>query len=139
MGAFTPFKRRANQFKYTPRYYDPAKEAREERREELFGTRSDSGQSEYRPGQYIRTQRSARSARNADKGQKSSVKMWISIAAIAVIAYMGSILYTKLVEAFGLAESTPVQTVQPVSEYEEFDPTAPITIVPNDYDPSQEE
>ena len=32
MLGFTPFKRHANKFNYIPRYYDPEKEAREQRR-----------------------------------------------------------------------------------------------------------
>ena len=39
MGFFSPHKRHANQFNYTPRYYDPAKEERELRRAELRGER----------------------------------------------------------------------------------------------------
>lgn len=135
MGAFTPFKRRANDFKYTPRYYDPAKEAREERREEMFGRRSDDGgEGGYQPGQYIRRQREARSARNKSNNKNSTMKMWISVAVVLVVAYMGSMLYNKLVEMFGLTENTSPRTEQTVSEYDEFDPTAPITIVPNDYE-----
>ncbi len=140
MGAFTPFKRRANQFKYTPRYYDPTKEAREERREELFGRRSDdSGEGNYQPGQYIRRQRDARSARMKNKGKNSSMRMWMSVVVIIIIAYMGSLLYNKLIEVFGLTEGSSISIERPLYEYEEFDPTTPITIVPNDYDPTQEE
>ncbi|MFI3248357.1 MAG: hypothetical protein R3Y39_04435 [Rikenellaceae bacterium] len=140
MGAFTPFKRRANQFKYTPRYYDPTKEAREERREELFGRRSDdSGEGSYQPGQYIRRQRDARSARMKNKGKNSSMRMWMSVVVIIIIAYMGSLLYNKLIEVFGLTEGSSTRIERSLYEYEEFDPTTPITIVPNDYDPTQEE
>lgn len=32
MLGFTPFKKHANKFNYIPRYYDPEKEAREQRR-----------------------------------------------------------------------------------------------------------
>ena len=35
MLGFTPFKKHANKFNYIPRYYDPEKEAREQRRAEL--------------------------------------------------------------------------------------------------------
>ena len=59
MLGFTPFKRHANKFNYIPRYYDPEKEAREQRRAELRGERAGDGDREYRPGQYIRTQRAA--------------------------------------------------------------------------------
>ena len=37
MLGFTPFKRHPNKFNYIPRYYDPEKEAREQRRAELRG------------------------------------------------------------------------------------------------------
>ena len=39
MLGFTPFKKHANRFQYTPRYYDPQKEAREQRRAVLSGRR----------------------------------------------------------------------------------------------------
>ena len=55
MLGFTPFKRHANKFNYIPRYYDPEKEAREQRRAELRGERAEDGDGEYRPAQYIRT------------------------------------------------------------------------------------
>ena len=48
MLGFTPFKRHPNKFNYTPRYYDPEKEAREQRRAELRGERAGDG--EYEPG-----------------------------------------------------------------------------------------
>ena len=56
MLGFTPFKKHANKFNYIPRYYDPEKEAREQRRAELRGERAEDAGGEYRPGQYIRTQ-----------------------------------------------------------------------------------
>ena len=41
MLGFTPFKRHPNKFNYIPRYYDPEKEAREQRRAELRGERAE--------------------------------------------------------------------------------------------------
>ena len=41
MSFFSPYKRRANSFNYRPRYYDPDREEREQRRAELRGERSD--------------------------------------------------------------------------------------------------
>ena len=49
MSFFSPYKRHANKFNYTPRYYDPAREEREHRRAELRGERLDDNQ-EYTPG-----------------------------------------------------------------------------------------
>ncbi len=142
MGAFTPFKRRANQFKYIPRYYDPAAEAREQRRAELLGvsksnTNGDDG--EYHPGKYIKTQSEARSARRSNSRLGSRMKMWISVGVIVVLTLLGSMLYTKITEAFGLTEGSTTGRKAPTAEYEEFNPYAPITVVPNDYDASTEE
>ena len=56
MSFFSPYKRHANKFNYTPRYYDPAREERERRRAELRGERlDDNDNEEYTPGKYIRT------------------------------------------------------------------------------------
>lgn len=135
MGGFTPFKRHANKFNYIPRYYDPAKEAREQRRAEMRGERlDDAPDEEYRPGKYIRRSSEARAARRGDKrGSKSTTRMnlWIMIAVVAVIAWMGMMLYTRLMEVFVGGSSTRTQSEVVVEE--EFNPYAPITIVPNDY------
>ncbi|MFI3303432.1 MAG: hypothetical protein SNF68_02005 [Rikenellaceae bacterium] len=131
MGAFTPFKRNANKFKYVPRYYDPAKEAREQRRTELFGERLDEKYSgeEYRPGQYIKKSRDARSARRAESKSSGKQRMWISIVILLVVFYMGSMLYGKIMQLLDLTEPTESSAVVE----EEFNPYTPITIVPNDY------
>ena len=49
MLGFTPFKRHPNKFNYIPRYYDPEKEAREQRRAELRGERAEDADREYQP------------------------------------------------------------------------------------------
>lgn len=129
MLGFTPFKKHANKFNYIPRYYDPEKEAREQRRAELHGERE--GQTEYRPGQYIRTQRDARAARRAyrdDQGRTRILK--IAAAAVLVLLFV-YLLYPRLAVVFMPSAETSVQQQTPAVE--EFDPTAPITIVPNDY------
>ena len=55
MLGFTPFKKHANKFSYAPRYYDPEKERRAQRRAELRGERPEGVEGDYEPGQYIRT------------------------------------------------------------------------------------
>ena len=47
MLGFTPFKRHPNKFNYIPRYYDPEKEAREQRRAELRGERAEDAEQIY--------------------------------------------------------------------------------------------
>ena len=130
MGLFSPVKRHANKFRYIPRYYDPEKERREQRRKELHGTSSELDSAEYQPGQYIRTQREARRLSQAERPQRrgSSIMLWVVLAALLVLGY---IFLPRIVEKFTKA-SAP-QTTQEQLEIEEFNPYTRITIVPNDY------
>ena len=130
MGLFTPVKKHANKFRYIPRYYDPEKERREQRRRELHGTSSEMDGAEYQPGQYIRTQREARRAAKQSKGGRKmpSTMLLMLFALLVIVVYM---LYPRIVEAFSAAKTTPEERMQ--QEIEEFNPYTPITIVPNDY------
>ncbi len=134
MGAFTPFKRHATEFKYTPRYYDPQREAREQRRAEMRGERLDTQAEgdEYRPGQYIKTQSAARATRRASNNAKSKSRTWLSVVVVVLVALFGTMLYNKIAEVFGGVDGS--QRAQPKAEYEEFNPYAPIVVVPNDYE-----
>ncbi len=139
MAGFTPFKRHANKFNYTPRYYDPAKEAREQRRAEMRGQRRDEcvedgiNEPSYTPGQYIRSSREARGERRREANKGGRRKVWISFVVIALLFLFGSMLYPKLLVLFGLTESRSAVERTINADEEEFDPMAPIIIVPNDY------
>lgn len=131
MGLFSPVKKHANKFRYIPRYYDPEKERREQRRKELHGTSSEMDGQEYQPGQYIRTQRDARRAAqsaNKDERRMPSMMILMLLALAIIVVYM---LYPRIVDAFTTARTTPEERMQ--QEVEEFNPYTPITIVPNDY------
>jgi hypothetical protein len=130
MGLFTPVKKHANKFRYIPRYYDPEKERREQRRRELHGTSSQDDGQEYQPGQYIRTQREARRVAQSNKDERKmpSMAIMMLLAVAVIIIYM---LYPRIMEAFTAARTTPEERMQ--QEIEEFNPYTPITIVPNDY------
>lgn len=130
MLGFSPFKKRANKFNYVPRYYDPEKEAREHRRAELYGERTEDAGGEYRPGQYIRTQREARAARRVNRDEQGRMKIWKMAAAAVLVLLFIYLLYPRLAEVFIKAQTTPVRAL-PVTE--EFNPYTPITVVPNDY------
>lgn len=130
MLGFTPFKKHANKFNYVPRYYDPAKEAREQRRAELRGERSEDGAREYRPGQYIRTQREARNARRDGEQDRGRLRIWKMAAAAVLVLLFVYLLYPRLAAYFMQPRTAPAQSEQAA----EFDPTAPITVVPNDYE-----
>ncbi len=131
MKGFTPFKRHANEFKYIPRFYNPEKEERDRRRAELRGSRPEGEEGDYVPGEYLRRQREARDARLGRKsgGKGSSTFM---IMGIALVLLLGYILLPRIIDLFMTADQS-VERVAPIDEYQEFDPYAPIRIVPNDY------
>ncbi len=130
MKIFSPYKKHANRFNYIPRYFDPAKEAREQRRAELHGERSEDAGREYTPGQYIRTQRDARAARRAgqEDGGRSNILKMVAIAALVMLFV--SMLYPRLADVFMRMSTPGARKTQVV---EEFDSSLPITVVPNDY------
>ena len=127
MLGFTPFKRHPNKFNYIPRYYDPEKEAREQRRAELRGER------EYQPGQYIRTQRAARDARRSNEEERGRIRVLKMAAGAVLVLLFIYLLYPKLADVFLRARTAPATETQQVGE-EEFNPYAPIRVVPNDYE-----
>ena len=97
----------------------------------MRGERSDDN-SEYRPGKYIRTQREAREARRAGEagnGHMRLLKMAVIAALIIVLVYL---LYPRLVGLFVSASKQGGKSDMELM-YGDFDPTAPITVVPNDY------
>ena len=143
MGWFSPYKRHANSFNYNPRYYDPAKEAREQRRAELRGERLDD-EGEYTPGKYIRAKREARDLRREQevkkKGFDGKMKMWTMGVALMLLAVLIYMLIPRLGAIFEMAttDSSVKQYEQQQQEVEEFDPYAPLIIVPNDYEEGDE-
>ena len=146
MGFFSPHKRHANQFNYTPRYYDPAKEERELRRAELRGERrpDEKRGEEYEPGQYIRAKREAREARLVKEKQQSRsdkrMNMWVMGAGLILVAIFIYALVPRIAAIFEMAktDSSTVLEERQMQEYKEFDPYAPIIIVPNDYQEGDE-
>lgn len=140
MGIFTPYKRHANKFNYTPRYYDPDKEERERRRQELRGERlDDSG--EYTPGKYIQAKRDARLSRAAEQtsGNGNRMRMWALGVGVMLLFLFIYILIPRIASIVDMATTDNSATsIQEVREVEEFDPYAPIIIVPNDYQEGDE-
>ena len=133
MGFFTPFKRRPDGFNYVPRYYDPEKERREQRRRELCGESSEDTGREYEVGQYLRTQREARAARREGRqGRKGIMSELVLFAAIAILILFVLILYPRIADAFAKASRSGAAAQS--ESVGEFDPYAPILVVPNDYE-----
>lgn len=133
MLGFTPFKKHANKFNYIPRYYDPEKEAREQRRAELHGERAEDAGREYKPGQYIRTQREARAARRARRGQDGAGPDFEDGGG----GRAGAAVHLSSVPEAGptcsCVRGPRPHRVRTEQAAEEFNPYAPITVVPNDY------
>jgi hypothetical protein len=129
MGIFTPVKKHANKFRYTPRYYDPEQERRDQRRMELRGT-SSHDEGEYTPGQYIRTQREARRLAKSNKS-KSKIPSVVFLILVAVVVLVVFALVPRIVQVFSEKRLTTEEIQQ--RDIQEFDPYTPITIVPNDY------
>ena len=139
MGFFSPHKRHAHKFNYTPRYYDPAKEERERRRAELRGERLDD-KGEYTPGKYIRSQREAREMRRSEQKQSGGLRMksWAKMAAVLLLIVFVWYLVPRIASIVNMATTDTKTTTQQEREVKEFDPYAPIVIVPNDYQEGDE-
>ena len=143
MGWFTPYKRRANEFNYTPRFYDPVKEAREQRRAELRGERMDDD-TDYTPGKYIRAKRDARVVANSKRSKNDGggkMKMWAMGVGVMLLAIFMYMLVPRIASIFEQAQGDSAgstQYEQQMEEYEEFNPYAPLIIVPNDYEEGDE-
>lgn len=84
---YTP---KPRQFSYKPRFYDPEKEAREKRREELLGVRPAEGE-EYVPGELLRRRRMQRMMEDATaarrKKQKGSGLLLVAFIVLLIVAF----------------------------------------------------
>lgn len=147
MLGITPFKKHANKFNYIPRYYDPEKEAREQRRAELRGERAEDAGREYRPGQYIRTQREARAARRTREEERGRMRIWKMAAGAVLVLLFIYLLYPRLADMLLRSRTAPAaaETAAPArtEPRDAFDQShvsdvewqeQPIVIVPNDYE-----
>ena len=85
---YTP---KPRQFSYKPRFYDPEKEAREKRREELLGVRPAEGE-EYVPGELLRRRRMQRMMEDATaarrKKQKGSGLLLVAFIVLLIVAFL---------------------------------------------------
>ena len=114
------------------------------RRAELRGERM-AEKGDYEPGQYIKAKREAREfrrikeqkERNSDKRNKM-LTMGLGLVLIAIFIY---VLVPRIGAIFEMATSQSASSKQverELNEYKEFDPYAPIVIVPNDYEEGDE-
>ncbi len=131
MKGFTPVKKRAKQFNYIPRYYDPKKDARDERLAELRGVRSDDSEREYKPGDYIRTKSEARLNRMERESSGGSRSTTFLILGVILLFLFGYMILPRIISAFEIG-NTQTQTKTQVDEFEEFDPYAPLRVIPNE-------
>lgn len=85
---YTP---KPRQFSYKPRFYDPEKEARDKRREELLGVCPAEGE-EYVPGELLRRRRMQRMMDDAaaarHKKRKGSGLLLVAFIVLLIAAFM---------------------------------------------------
>ena len=81
--------RNARQFEYRPRYFDPEKAARDERRKQLHGevSEDDEPDKEYRPGQYVRVSMYARRGIGAANISKESSGILKRVVMVIVASF----------------------------------------------------
>ncbi len=97
MSIFRPFRKDPKKFNYIPRYFDPVKEEREQRRRELHGQSRDTDAQGYVPGAYIRTQRDARDARRAEQQRSQGRNRLMGIIILLVfVAVFIFVLYPRI-------------------------------------------
>ena len=132
MGLFSPPKRRPNQFNYIPRYFDPEKDRREQRRRELRGE-SYTDDTPYIPGKYIRTVREARNERKAQQKDNNKTPRTFMVFGIALIILIVYMLVPRIVAIMTNMGKKPTVVEQAEMDNQLFNPYTPITIVPNDY------
>lgn len=91
MFGFNGFLQKPKKFNYTPRFYDPEKERREQRRRELLGADAvspdDKTKTEYTPGQFIRESQMARRGygRRASKDKAKRVSTAVSVGVLVLL------------------------------------------------------
>ena len=112
MSIFRPHKTKPRQFNYTPRYYDPLKEAFNQRRRELHGTSSETDDLPYAPGDYLRMQSEARRESRESQSKASSNRL-LRYGVLIVVVGMGfSLLMPRIVDLLtrfmGAGETTEI-------------------------------
>ena len=133
MGLFSPPKKHANKFNYIPRFYDPEKDRREQRRRELRGQSADDD-TPYAQGKYIRTVREARAERKAQQKANSGTPRALMVFGVAIIIIIAYMLVPRIVNIITMANSKSNPVVEQAElDNSTFNPYTPITIVPNDY------
>ena len=129
----SPPKKHANKFNYIPRFYDPEKDRREQRRRELRGQSADDD-TPYAPGKYIRTVREARAERKAQQKANSGTPRALMVFGVAIIIIIAYMLVPRIVNIITMANSKSNPVVEQAElDNSTFNPYTPITIVPNDY------
>lgn len=98
MSIFRPPKTKPRQFNYFPRYYDPVKEERNQRRKQLHGTSLESDEEEYVPGKYVRTQREAREIAREERGNDGMAKIRGLVIVAVVVAAATMWLLPRIME-----------------------------------------
>ena len=99
----------------------------------MRGERLDDNE-EYTPGKYIRTRQAEREARRAESGEGTSrMRMWVLGVGVILLALFIYLILPRVMSVFEMAQNPASRKVEQQSA-EEFNPYAPIVVVPNDYE-----
>jgi hypothetical protein len=98
MSIFRPHKTKPRQFNYTPRFYDPIKEAFNQRRKELHGTSGDTDDLPYAPGDYLRIKKEARRESREEQTKSASNRLLRYGVLIVVVGLGFSLLMPRIVD-----------------------------------------
>lgn len=132
MSIFRPPKTKPRQFNYFPRYYDPVKEERNQRRKILHGTSSETDGEEYTPGKYVRTQREARDAARESEGSIGSSKLRGLVIVTAVIALGMLWLLPRIMDFVVAAGEEKAAATQQTATRHEQQQVTPLDMVINE-------
>ena len=116
MSIFRPHRSKPRQFNYIPRFYDPVKEQREQRRRELHGTSSSDDATPYTPGRYIRTQREAREVSREESSGAAMSRMRLLILAVVFVVVAMMLLLPRVMRFVEVANIEKMGGVQPTVE-----------------------
>ena len=102
MSGFTPFKKHANKFNYLPRYYDPEKEARDQRRAELRGERAEDAGTrvQARDSISVRKARGPGSPPPTKRCREAPAVCWMMVVLVVLVLLFIYLLYPKLADVF---------------------------------------
>lgn len=132
MSIFRPHKSKPRQFNYIPRFYDPVKEQREQRRRELHGTSATDEDVPYTPGRYIRTQREAREVSREESSGAAMSRMRLLLLAVVLVVVAMMLLLPRVMRFVEAANLEKMASQQPTERFDAVEGDVERSIILNE-------